>query len=169
MKSATEVSTARRPAWALQVSVYRPGPCCHRSAWPSSITSGMAGPRVQEGSALQPTQGINYQALPYTWAARRAGLMLGRWPEQPAESHEAPAVPRECGSQSGLLFLLLHCWLRELARSQNSTWVLRQGGTFTVGNWNKNKRDGQKSAPGHPFLSECHLPFFPRLHLSPAI
>ena len=37
----------------------------------------MAGPRAQEGSALQPIQGINYQALPYTMGSQKGRADVG--------------------------------------------------------------------------------------------
>ena len=37
----------------------------------------MRGPKVQEGSALQPAQGINYQALPYTVGNQKGRADVG--------------------------------------------------------------------------------------------
>ena len=54
----------------------------------------MAEPKVQEGSALQPAQGINYQALPYTAGNRKGradvGDGLNNLQREPRSTSRAP-------------------------------------------------------------------------------
>ena len=59
----------------------------------------MGGPEVQEGSALQPSQGINYQALPYTVGNQKDtdGVRETAWATC-REMRRAPALPCKCGS-----------------------------------------------------------------------
>lgn len=65
----------------------------------------MAGPKVREGSALRPSQGINYQALPYTRGNQKDRDDVGEraWSTR-KESRRAPAFLVDVGASLVFLF-----------------------------------------------------------------
>lgn len=158
MKSATEVSMAWRPVWARQVSVYRLDPCSHKSSWPSSITSGIGGPKAQEGSALQPSQGISYQALPYRVGNQEDGEVAGEMAWTTCrEVHKAPACPPpppqlwEPGVSSFSIITPLALWASKKPTFHIGAETQER---FTIRNWKKNKREaGNQPQVIHFFLS----------------
>lgn len=88
----------------------------------------MGGPKGLEGSALRPSQGITYQALPGMVGDQKAREDVGKraWAAC-KEAPRAPAFPSHGGSPSQPPFLLGHGRLCELMRGPLSLLVLRQG------------------------------------------
>lgn len=106
MKSATEVSTAWRPACALRVHGWRPGPPAAAGLrdLPASPAA-CRGPEVRDGSALRPSQGINYQALPCTPGIQKDRADAGeRAGTTRKEMRKTPACPVNVGA--GLAFFV---------------------------------------------------------------
>lgn len=156
MKSATEVSPAWRPVRALQGSASAWAPATtHLPDLPAS-PAGQGDAGVQEGSALRPWQGINYQALPYVEGKQEARVASGTGPRQPAERCTNPSLSRglpEPALSSFPVITLLALWT---VKSQSSTLGLRL--TFTMRSWVRHKRCGWKSAPGCLCLSPTSSP-----------
>lgn len=159
MKSATEVSTARRPACSLQVSMYCWAPAATNLADLPALPAGQEGQRYRKGQCSGSHMASTTRHIPKQWTTRRIGMMLGRRPRQPARTcteHQPLLVT--AGTSHGFVFY--YTWLVLWASKKLKFHIGAEAWEMSIiGHWSKNKAGGWKSRPGHPFLSKYHIPF----------